>query len=215
MHSPLGLLSLPEKLTSIADTMLPFSTGFEIECNLNDELLKRIIDGFWKSEITVDQLFRRAVPSLLDVNIDSGEQRFRISNGIQGFISLYQLCEVLKSYSTLNPASGIHYHVDFTKYFGHVNYDFIAENNNWILKELDTWGYSGVYNKRQCSFDKKWLRYHCPNQTLEFRIGEMSFDYEVLVKRIIHANAIVTKLIKKNKLSVKPGYAFGINRTTY
>lgn len=186
---PLSLLQITdEKVRRTIDKYLPFSTGFEIEC--------RWIEG-------LDQEFLRnkfnEIPSLMDIDITDDEQRFRIPPGLNGLICLYNISEKLRQFGHITN-SGIHYHVDMTDwYFTAVEGgpEFIQHNEEWILKELDTWNYTGSYNPRAVDRfygGRKWVRFKQETRTCEIRIGEMTFDYQILVKRIIHANKIVRRL---------------------
>jgi hypothetical protein len=182
---PLSVLT-DKKLISYADSLLPYSTGFEIECELKS--------SNWD---TVKQFTR--IPNIMDFNTTPQEQKFRIPAGIKGLICLYEICSKLKEYATLNPASGIHYHIDFTDCFNRIDSTFISKNNNWVINSLQSWRYTGKFNEITCSTRKTAVKYHSGYKTLEFRIGEMSFDYELLVKRIIHCQNISKKL----KVSLK------------
>lgn len=178
--SPLVLLTIKEKkVIDYINNFLPYSTGFEIECNYGKDFKKQNFEN---------------IPDIIDVDTDRTEQRFRVPNGIKGIICLYNICEQLKQNSELNPLSGIHYHVDMTDIKDYkVSKEFIANNEEWILSELDNWRYKGTYNARKVSINKEgWLGYR--GETFEFRCGEMSFDYNHLVTRIIHANDIIRRL---------------------
>jgi hypothetical protein len=76
---------------------------------------------------------------------------------------------------------------------------FIAKNSNWVLKELGSWNYSGNFNRKKMGFSKSfnrynWVQWRSSYKTLEFRTGEMSFGYSLIVKRISHAQRISYKL---------------------
>lgn len=156
---------------------LPFSTGFEIECFKLDEFK---LESFTNIE------------NILDVNVDSCEQRFRIPKGYNGFKCLYEISKQLKYNSELNPLSGIHYHVDFTDCFEVIKKDttILDSIKPDILTELDTWGYKGNYNPRDIGEFMCYIRLNSQFKTFEFRIGEMTFDYALLCKRIIHCNQL-------------------------
>jgi hypothetical protein len=190
--NPLPLAKLSDKrLINLADSFLPVDTGIEIECNFKN--------GCNQSNFNIS--------GLIQINCDKSEQRFRIPPGIKGLICLYELCEQLKLFSELNPKSGIHYHVDFTEHFDKVDDSFLKENEKQIVQSLDSWDYIGNYNKKKVSFFKtSWVRFHKSLKTIEFRIGEMSFDYELLVKRIIHCHKIRKELVNKltNRLNREP-----------
>jgi hypothetical protein len=176
---PLPLTNINSKLQQIAASYLPFSTGIEIECEGDN-------DAFYAACIHLS--------NLMTFNTDRTEVRFRIPSGIEGMICLYEVCEILKKTHRLNMASGIHYHVDFTDCFDKVNSKFILDNNDWVLNSLKSWNYTGEFNEWICSTAKTAVKYHFKYKTVEFRIGEMSFDYELLIKRIIHAQNISRKL---------------------
>ena len=80
--------------------------------------------------------------------------------------------------------------------------DFINNNSDYILTELDKWKYKGTYNPRKCVFSssRNWVRFKDTLKTMEIRIGEMTFDYELLFERIRHCNEIVKTL--KDKLLI-------------
>lgn len=185
-NAPLGLLSLKdENSIALANSYLPYSTGFEIECS--------------KSDIYNESTFKY-IPSILDVNVDNSEQRYRIPNGIVGLICLYNICYNLNTNSLLNMESGIHYHIDCNEVYDKFSGTFFKSHEDWILKELDLWNFRGR-QKRGISisldpgnyFTGTWLRNNSL-RTLEYRVGNMSFDYKVLVKNIISANSITKRL---------------------
>jgi hypothetical protein len=180
--SPLALLSIKDnKLINKINEYLPYSIGIEIECGK--------LSNFSLSKF-------KNIPNILDVNIDDNEQRFRIPNGLCGLICLYNICNELKLNSSLNPASGHHYHIDMTYTYNLLSTEFIKSNKDWILTELDSWEYIGNYNYRNVEFNTNhnWVRFQECFRTAEFRIGNMTFDYEVIVKRLIHACKIIRKL---------------------
>jgi len=170
---------------------LPFSTGFEIECSKRD---------------TFDLTAFEKIDNIMDINIDNSEQRFRIPNGYKGFICLYDISKELINNSELNPLSGVHYHIDFTDMFDDIrnNTRILDEIEEQILSELDTWGYDGKFNSRKISTAHNYIRMNSQFKTFEFRIGEMTFDYALLAKRIIHCNQL--------SLLIKNAYKFGSNQ---
>lgn len=187
--APLVLLSIRDReIVDMANNYLPYSTGFEIEC---------------QKKSTYDESTFLNIPNFInDSYRTNNEQRYRIPNGVNGLICLYNICYHLGNNSLLNMGSGIHYHIDCTDTNDMALRNVVSSDAQFgpnILKELDTWNYGGTYNKRGISLlgAGNWIRYNDLN-TLEFRIGNMSFDYEVLVKQIIHANDIVRRW--KNKI---------------
>lgn len=185
-NAPLLLAAVKDQETiDYFNSLIPYSTGFEIECGYgaNPDL----------------QSFE-SIPDIMEVNNSSYEQRYRIPNGIKGMICLYNIADQLVLNSELNFGSGIHYHVDCSKdsEWGDIK-ELIHTHADWILKELDEWGYTGSYNSRGINgpvtrnFEGNWVRFN-GLLTIEFRIGEMTFDYKLLLKRIIHCNSIVQRL---------------------
>jgi hypothetical protein len=165
---------------------LPYSTGFEIECFMIPEFG---LDHVW-SEF-------KYIPNIMEIDINKGgEQRFRIPKGIDGIVCLFYIAEKMRRYAYPNPESGIHYHVDCTDVYDKFDDDFIESHANWVLKELDTWNYKGNYNTRKFVFGvgHNWVRFQNSFKTAEFRIGEMTFDYNLLLKRISHANDIMRRV---------------------
>lgn len=186
--SPLALLGVtdPKELDYIS-RFLPFSTGFEIECDLKTTSEK---DSILKSF--------EAIPYIMSARVGGSEQRFRIPSGLQGIICLYLISRHLHFHAELNPGSGIHYHVDFTDSMNQVTEQFAADQSEYVLTELDKWGYKGKYNGRRHQVGKGgWAGYRHCYKTLEFRCGEMTFDYKELATNIIHANEIVQNLKTK------------------
>lgn len=173
-----------------ASEAVKLSVGFEIECGakegINFEEVKREFE---------------AIPYIMHVDVNTYEQRFRIPAGINGLLCLYFITIKLKKYFELNLGSGIHYHVDLqSSEIKDKIRDLLFFSNypsNWILEELEKWEYGGSYNRKRISNIKgNWFVVRTGLDTIEIRIGEMTFDYELLVKRIIHANKIVLKVIK-------------------
>jgi hypothetical protein len=187
LTNPLVLLSIQdENSINFLNFMLPFSVGFEIEC-------------YQKETFNIKDF--EQIPDIMEVNCDSYEQRFRIPPGLPGIICLYNISQALIKNSMLNFGSGIHYHVDLGK-----NYQKILEECSkvqtafaWIEEELEQWNYKGRYNLKGVN----WVRLNSLG-TMEFRVGEMTFDYKILIKRILHA----TELRKKFQKIVIPNYPF-------
>lgn len=190
-YNPVALLKINSKaLLDKIDDVLPYSTGFEIECSPK----YNSVDQLYK-DLKYVKVFE-SIENIVHVNCDANEQRFRIPKGINGLICLQEISKNLVKYLELNPGSGIHYHVDFTDCYDDLTSDFINKNSEWMLKELDSWNYKGTYNRRNCQFDTShhWIRFQNSFKTMEIRIGEMTFDYQLLLKRILHANEIARKL---------------------
>jgi hypothetical protein len=171
--NPLALLLLnKQEEINFVNEFLPYSTGFEIEC----ERAKS-----YKLEYFKD------IPLIMDTDSWSEEQRFRIPNGINGILCLYFISLQARKHLTLNAGSGIHYHVDCTDIYSDLS-PILEQNKESILKELDTWP-DAQYSRGLGSWFKR-------NDlgTTEFRVGEMTFDYKIWIERIIHCNHIVRRI---------------------
>jgi len=185
-ENPYPLLKLKgTKFESIINNYLPFKTGIEFECSPKNEDYTEAYNKF------------KNIPNIISIHLDNDEQRFQIPPGLNGMICLYEICELLKEYYGLNPLSGIHYHIDFTKYFSKVDNSFINKNNNWILNALKSWDYTGTYNSWKCSFNKTAVKFHGQYKTIEFRIGKMTFDYDHIITKIINCQNITRRLSNK------------------
>lgn len=198
---PSSLLFLPPNLQKIAAKSLPYSVGIEVECRPNDEYEQEIAFRRYM----IDKTGEHWTSFFYDFNFDKGEQTFRLREGITGLIALDHMCNFLQIHYTLNPKSGIHYHVNMND----VNWRKIDENlsnlisshhikryiPDRIVKSLESWNYKGSYNNKGVGTVKQyWGVFREHYKTFEIRIGEMSFDYRVLSKRVIHACEIVRKL---------------------
>lgn len=175
---------------------LPYSTGFEIECNMKPG---------YRADVFTN------IPNIMEADVNGYEQRFRIPEGLEGLKCLFEISSNLKEQALFNPDSGIHYHIDCTDVYKYFTTEFVAKHKEWMLTELDSWNYQGKYNKRniEFSFSHNWVRFQETFKTMEFRLGEMTFDYELLFKRITHANAIVRRLKEELIETVEDDDRFG------
>lgn len=191
--SPSLLCSLPFNLQREADAYLPYETGIEIECHCIDP---------WE----LDKQLRK-IDGILEASSESDEVRIRLTTGIRGMRALEQALVIITERCQLNPGSGIHYHIDCRGCFGNI-LEFsmvkIRRDDNWILKALDSWNYKGNYNSRSIGECKShWVRLCKTYLTLEFRIGEMTFDYTLILQRIKSAQNIVHKIKELSLMSPK------------
>lgn len=209
-QSPLALLAInDQEVIDYVEQLLPYSVGFEIECDLAvDDKVKeewnKNYDKFTKTLAEHNTAFRE-IPDIMSVDNGSGEQRYRIPFGLRGIICLYNISELLKLRSRLNLGSGIHYHIDMTESY-HLVDPLISYSKvpvAWVvetLKELDTWGYKGFYNSRgiqaagEQSLRGLWVRWQHEFKTAEFRCGEMTFEYSELLKCMVSASNCIRKL---------------------
>lgn len=191
---PLPLIDIADPMRSFANEFLPYETGIEIECDIPFNP-----NGPTSRAMSID-MYRTGV---LHFEVEGNtEIKFRIPSGIKGMCNLYNALEVVKAYCKLNMKSGIHYHIDMRKC---INWDNIRnvssiESKLWILKALDRWGYKGTYNHKNVAYGKtaSWVNLRPTLRTMEFRVGEMSFDYQVIIKRIINCQNIVRRFSEES-----------------
>jgi hypothetical protein len=192
--NPLLILDMTRtfEMNKMLESYLPYSTGIEIEISTSNLREFGVVNEF----ITL-----KNNGLLLDFYFELNEFKFRIPNGLNGMVGLYHVCNILQRTSGINTQSGIHYHVDFTDMSEvHTLYPVITFVKKVILRELDTWNYIGNYNAHGIGNSKRnWIRFPTQCNTIEYRIGEMSFDYEVLINRILHTNSLTKRL--KHKLT--------------
>lgn len=197
---PLPLLDIKDpKIRNYANSLLPTTVGMEISiyCLYQDSLYNAITEAKNFFEV---------------IDLSEGrEPKICLKKGIDGFIGLWELCKILKEHGELNPIAGIHYHVFHEQ-------KIESDKDHWysdskmsakILKALDTWNYKGSYNSRSVSFEGKdhcWVNLNrrlLESYTAEFRIGEMTFDYKLLVKRILNCTNIISSLKSSPKKETK------------
>lgn len=199
------------KFMEFLDSQLPYSVGIEVECLMKG--MDDIEDLDDNESITIS---KKTISSIckkegIECGLERGEVKFRIQPGYKGFRQLSIISDILKEHFLFNEGSGIHYHIDFSdvydlfcKWSNDIAKDRIYhivkqhyKNFSFVLKALDSWGYKGKYNYRAITDQKGyWVTIRNFYTTFEFRIGEMTFDYEVFVKRILNLQNI-SKRIKK------------------
>ena len=144
------------------------------------------------------------------------EHRIQIKSGLEGMISLYNILQDMRIHCAENAGSGLHYHTDLadptlskcpkgenrTPAASFIHYSGKCPSEKY-LKMLDHWGYaeSGfTYNGRgfgtSNSGNAPWVKYQDGFNTLEYRIGEMSFDYSLIIKRIINCHKVTSVFLK-------------------
>jgi len=191
-HCPLPLIGI--KGHNYVNSLLPYSTGIEI--SIYTDFLRDVYKNdniiFIKPKIIQDF-------NLLDFDFISTELQFRIKPGVEGMVSLYNMCEFLKKYAAINPSdkAGNHYHIDCSemKSFRYFRESTLSMNTDWILESLLSWNYKGSYNPYNVTQEKRGVvSFRSDYRTIEFRLGETTFDYSLMIKRIIHAQNIVKRM---------------------
>lgn len=179
----------------ILKNYLPYSIGIEIECNSD-----------YGSEFLRNEFLK--IKNIMEVSGGDMEIRFRIPNGLNGIICLYDVCKILPKYFTLNLDSGIHYHIDLIKYWidNDTIKNVIKTHNDYIINELKTWKTADETDiiNTVCKLDMRcWCNFQSEFKTMEIRIGEMTFDYNIMISRIIHGCNIVKNIFNDDYLAMK------------
>lgn len=204
---PLSLVNIQGH--SYVNNILPYSTGIEMSIETRF-LFKESTYEHFKYKPTgafycesIEKEF-----NLIDCYCDTHEFKFRIKPGIQGMISLYNMCEFLKQYAIFNPSdkAGNHYHIDCSEIDRFWEFSSLSTymDNIWALDSLKSWNYKGSYNPYVITGRKSGvISFREKFSTIEFRLGESSFDYSLIIKRIIHAQNIVKKFKKQYYIADK------------
>lgn len=176
-NNPLPLLNIKNQyVIELIDSYLPYSHGMEFECsqqnNYDEELFK-------------------AIPNIMEVNVDSCEQRYRIPSGLKGMICLYNICNLMKDVSINNTESSTHYHTDLTDIWSEIDvsgYRKQKEGFDYITQSLIEWKTATDLSKVS-----HWW-YFNDIGTLEVRIGEPTFDYNIIIKRLMQCSDLCKRI---------------------
>ncbi len=203
--------------------LLPFKLGIEIECGGN---LVRRKYGLpeWGGEFYKLMRDQKDIYNLDSFTCDTGdgvtdycEHRIRIL-GYKQITGLYRILEDMKKYCMINTSSGIHIHVDFSDCFGE-NYfsrkghlgrferiairnrivkskeKAIEEFKKYLQEVVEFFQYKGTYSYHRVT-DSKLGVISFREETVEFRCGNCSFDYEKIVSELIYVSQLCKKVKK-------------------
>jgi hypothetical protein len=190
-------LHFPDYWDDYCYSIIRYKTSIEVEC-----------DHLFRSDPHKIVKDSKNIEYIIGNSSTTGEYRFTFAPGLQGLKGLYNVCEFLKE-NCIYSESGIHIHVDMSDVSLLFTDDRLGQHVkdgrfDWVLNELDSWGYEGSYNPREIRYTKGgWAGFRNRLYTCEFRICEMTFEYHVLLKRIEHCNNIICN-IKKDLLSLYP-----------
>ncbi len=177
LKCPLPLLAIKnQKIIEAINKYFPYSHGMEFECAKKPSYNLKDFEN---------------IPNIMAVDVDDSEQRYRISSGLNGLICLWEVCKNLNNNSIVELESSNHYHTDMTDVWDKITNDFEKSYNDYIIKELVEW--KTAFNLERTS---NWYNFNYW-KTLEVRIGEPTFQYSVIVKRLIQCGKIVTHLRKE------------------
>lgn len=176
-NNPTVLLNLNNNIVNDhIDSFLPFSMGFEFEA-----------DNYEKSSFKTE--YFTSIPDIMNADFDYNEHRYRIPTGLKGLVCLFTLCETLKKHTILDLDSSIHYHTDLTDI-----YDNMIESKHYgqeigsIQEKLKEWG-----TAKNLDSINGWCKLNSL-KTLEIRIGEPTYDYSIIIKRVFSCTEIARDL---------------------
>lgn len=181
-HNPLIICPehlLKEHFGFQAQDYLPVDTGIEIECDAPK--------GWDKSWLNL--------PGVIDNQSTRDELRLRIKPGLDGFKTVWDICDHLNRNNYILTESAIHYHIDIS---GHEqNIRNVAEDHKlrkFCRDELLSWDHVNSISGDGFVFFKK-------NNTIEIRCGKMTFNYSEMIKDIIWSHYIV-KYVKEYAMNI-------------
>ena len=188
----------------ILHRMLPLRTSIELECTngLAEGLMAdgRIPKGMNAlNTLNTCQAIRRMYGLHSydqDFGVDAGkltEHRISIS-GYRQAVGLSDILKDIKRHCKVNDGGGIHIHVDVSM--------LMDESANLLVKfferKLDEveriFGkYTGTYNRKTVGLEAKstWVNVRLKYQSVEFRIGGCTFDYDTIMGWMIGCNRLV------------------------
>lgn len=175
--------------TGILAKLLPLRWGIEFECinglpiNINNSL--NLYD------------FSQNYP----YNPESDQQNeIRLSG--QGYLylsALYMALNKMKTYCKLIDGGGIHIHINYLNYPTNQSKLVTFFSQSKILDQVyKIFGskYVGNYNLKNCSIHKgNWVR--ITHNTIEFRIGDLTFEYEEIVQILIKLQSLVKRALNE------------------
>lgn len=201
-----------KRLTKIISNLVPYRVGIEFECfgavgnylikdkKPNNERIKKVLGIYDFSE---DEHTH---------NPNDGTQDASLNEVRVSFLGYKQLIPFYKTIMILNkcliiPAEkgGIHIHIDAP---------FVKDNTDKAIKWFDRkiiqseilrvfGGYKGTYNQRGADISKGYyVRIATTYNTIEFRIGHLTFDYDTIIRWVIECSKLVRRCA--TELGVKP-----------
>lgn len=191
----------PKVCKGIMKSMIPFRFSVEFECfggylNVSNK----------KTILSVSSNIDSFTPIRLEVYRESVNE-IRISclayHQLEAF---YQRLEHMKMYNKGGNGTGIHIHIDISS-FDYASYSRIKmrkavqlfDSVEVLDKVYQIFGskYQGAYNKRGARTQSKgwWINCFRDFDTIEFRIGDLTFEYEELIKIIIELEKLVKHIM--------------------
>ena len=142
----------------------------------------------------------------LDSKPNLGLEEFRVSIvNYRQLSGLFKLLEQAKKYCYIPELSGIHIHIDFSKYYDNCDHDivrkYIENNLDDVIQIFPK--YTGTYNSPGCGVNRKGKYVNITTKhTIEFRIAPLTFDYSTIITWVIKCTKFVNRIINEMHLRV-------------
>lgn len=219
--------SFDPKITyGIMKKMLPLRFSIEIEClgALNKGNRTRDLNKLYNVySLTRDYYPEQAEEDYLNATI-LNEHRISVL-GFKQLVGFYNVLEAMKHSLFYCKGGGIHIHIDLTPFYYsdnnskswkadsyYVKLYNILSTDAYLNRVYKIFGskYAGTYNRRSCEIDSKgnWINIRPYFKTIEFRIGDLTFEYEELIDIVIQLQALIKEINYKinNKNKITKGY---------
>lgn len=219
--------SFDPKITyGIMKKMLPLRFSIEIEClgalNKGDRTqdLNKLYNVY---SLTRDYSYVRTEEDYLNATV-LNEHRISVL-GFKQLVGFYNVLEAMKHSLFYCKGGGIHIHIDLTPFYYsdnnsnswkvesyYIKLHNVLSTNAYLDRVYKIFGskYTGTYNRRSCEIDSKgnWINIRPYFKTIEFRIGDLTFEYEELIDIVIQLQALVKEINYKinNKNKITKGY---------
>lgn len=198
----LTALKDPKKI-AYANSFLPKDTGIEFEVALiHDNTAEGLYRYYIKSNHIDYSLVRNTMTGFNRDTASYPEKRFRIKNGVQGMIQLFNISLFMTKYGLLNEKSVIHMHVGTeiipkTKYSWMTSTSSPIEVTNLAKKYLHLFDPSmhDLHNRSELT-KQNWINFNSRYNTLEYRGIPLSFKYSHLIRYAIICQNI-TQFVNK------------------
>lgn len=220
--------SFDPKITyGIMKKMLPLRFSIEFECLGAIEPNRKISSINLANKYKVYSLNRDYCCNTntpFEERNDLNEHRVSIL-GFKQLAGLYQVLEVMKNNCIDCKGSGIHIHIDISPFYYpttkkrnwygddfYLKLQQVLIQNSYLDKVHEIFGnkYYGTYNRKTCSINEKgrWINIRTNYDTIEFRIGNLTFDYTELIDIVIKLQSLVKKVNREinNKNKITKGY---------
>ena len=185
----------PKITTGIMAKMLPLRWGIEFECIGAIPGIIQMNIPQWGNESNKVCEFSQ------DTRTADVENEIRISGrGYTHLTGLYNLLQHMKQCCQIVKGGGIHIHINHSGYYADINKMLVFFQQECVLdKVYEIFGsqYKGIYNAKVAAWSKgSWVR--ITDNTIEFRIGELTFEYTEIVKILIALQSLMKQAINES-----------------